>query len=62
MTTDDLPILGASERVRGLWFATGHGMLGMSMSNATAELVAAQMLGQDTPLDPDPYRPNRFAL
>lgn len=62
MTTDDLPIIGASERVPGLWLATGHGMLGMSMSNATAELLAAQMLGQDTTLDPIPYRPGRFAL
>lgn len=62
MTTDDLPIIGASERVPGLWFATGHGMLGMSMSNATAELLAVQMLGRETALDPNPYRPNRFAL
>lgn len=62
MTTDDLPILGACARVPGLWFATGHGMLGMSMSNASAELLAAQMLGQDTVLDPTPYSPARFGL
>jgi D-amino-acid dehydrogenase len=62
MTTDDLPIIGASTRVLGLWFATGHGMLGMSMSNATAELLAAQMLGQPTVIDPCPYLPERFAL
>jgi len=62
MTTDDLPIIGASTRVQGLWLATGHGMLGMSMSNATAELLAAQMLGNETAIDARPYRPARLAL
>jgi D-amino-acid dehydrogenase len=62
MTPDDLPIIGASTRIANLWFATGHGMLGMSMSNATAELLAAQMLGQDSVIDPRPYLPARFAL
>jgi D-amino-acid dehydrogenase len=62
MTPDDLPIIGPSTRVQGLWFATGHGMLGMSMSNATAELLAAQMLGQDSAIDPRPYLPGRFKL
>lgn len=62
MTHDDLPIIGPSTRVQGLWLATGHGMLGMSMSNATAELLAAQMLRHDSPLDPRPYLPARFAL
>lgn len=62
MTPDDLPIIGASTRIANLWFATGHGMLGMSMSNATAELLAAQMLGQDRVIDPRPYSPARFTL
>lgn len=62
MTPDDLPIIGPSIRVPGLWFATGHGMLGMSMSNATAELLAAQMLGQESVIDPQPYSPARFML
>ena len=62
MTPDDLPIIGASTRIANLWFATGHGMLGMSMSNATAELLAAQMLGQDSVIDPRPYSPARFTL
>lgn len=62
MTPDDLPIIGPSTRIANLWFATGHGMLGMSMSNATAELLAAQMLGVDGAIDPRPYLPGRFAL
>lgn len=62
MTTDDLPIIGASTRIPNLWFATGHGMLGMSMSNATAELLTAQMLGRETVLNPLPYLPDRFGI
>lgn len=62
MTYDDLPIIGASTRIHGLWLATGHGMLGMSMSNATAELLAAQMLGHEAFIDPRPYLPARFAV
>ena len=62
MTHDDLPIIGASTRVPGLWLATGHGMLGMSMANATAELLASSMLGQEPALDPRPYLPARVAL
>jgi D-amino-acid dehydrogenase len=62
MTTDDLPILGPSSRVQGLYLATGHGMLGVSMSNATAELLAAQITGTEPPIDPAPYLPARFGI
>jgi D-amino-acid dehydrogenase len=37
-------------------------MLGVSMSAATAELVAAQIAGARTMLDPAPYAPARFGL
>ena len=36
MTWDDLPLVGAVPGKRGAWVATGHGMLGVSMSMATA--------------------------
>jgi D-amino-acid dehydrogenase len=62
MTVDDLPIIGPSQRVPGLWLASGHGMLGMSMANATAELLAAQMLARETAIDPAPYLPRRFRV
>jgi len=42
MCVDELPIIGPSSRWTNLHFATGHGMLGVSMSAATGELVAAQ--------------------
>jgi D-amino-acid dehydrogenase len=61
MTVDDLPLLGRAPRMDGLWLATGHGMMGMGMSAATGEMLAALMTGRETALDPEPYRATRFA-
>ena len=61
MTFDDLPIIGAVPGHRHLWLATGHGMLGVSMSTATAQLVAEVITGRPPLIDPAPYRLERFA-
>ena len=61
MTADDVPILGAVPGQRGLWIATGHGMLGVSMSPATARLICDLITGQSPALDPAPYALGRFA-
>jgi D-amino-acid dehydrogenase len=61
MTFDDLPIIGRAPGQQRLWVATGHGMLGVSMSAATAELVADLILGRTPQIDPSPYRPERLA-
>lgn len=60
MTSDDLPIIGAAPGIDNLWLATGHGMLGMSMSAATGLLVADLLTGRKPSVDPDPYAPSRF--
>jgi len=60
MTYDDLPILGKSPKHRNLFLATGHGMLGMSMSAITGQLLAEQMCARSTALDLTPYAPGRF--
>jgi D-amino-acid dehydrogenase len=62
MSVDEVPIIGPSARWSNLHLATGHGMLGVSMSTATGELVAAQMLGTTPVIDPVPYAPARFGL
>jgi D-amino-acid dehydrogenase len=62
MTWDDLPILGRAARWRNLSLATGHGMLGVSMSAASGQLVAEIVTGAKTTLDPAPYNPQRFHL
>ena len=61
MTYDDLPVIGAAPATRGLWLATGHGMMGIGMSAATGRLLAELVTGAEPCLDPHPYRATRFA-
>ncbi len=61
MTCDDLPILGRVPGAQRLWLATGHGMLGVSMSTASGQLVADLICERATAIDPTPYRAERFA-
>lgn len=60
MSCDDVPILGAVPGQPHLWVATGHGMLGVSMSPATALLLRDLVTGRPPSLDPAPYAPGRF--
>ncbi|MBB3227219.1 D-amino-acid dehydrogenase [Luteibacter sp. Sphag1AF] len=62
MTVDEVPILGPSSRWSNLVFATGHGMLGISMSAATGELIAGLLAGPAPMLDAAPYSPARFGI
>jgi D-amino-acid dehydrogenase len=61
MCVDELPLIGPVRNWNNLLLATGHGMLGVSMSAATAELVASLLAGDAPALDPQPYAPQRFA-
>jgi D-amino-acid dehydrogenase len=60
MTCDDLPVLGRAPGRPGLWLATGHGMLGTSLSAGTGELMAALICGEPPPVDPRPFSLERF--
>ncbi len=60
MTWDDLPILGRAPRHDNLWLATGHGMLGVSMSAATGHLLADLICARTPIFDPMPSSPLRF--
>lgn len=62
MSMDEIPIIGPSTRWSNLTLATAHGMLGVSMSAATGELVASLLTKAATHLDPAPYAPARFGL
>lgn len=59
MTPDDMPIIGRTPR-RGLLLACGHGMLGVSLCAATAEIVADLVEGRDPAFDPTPFASGRF--
>lgn len=60
MCIDDVPLIGRVPGRDGLWIATGHGMMGVSMSAATGQLVADLVSGATPAVDPTPYSPARF--
>lgn len=62
MSVDEVPIIGPSTRWSNLLLATAHGMLGVSMSAATGEMVAAMLAGTSVPINPTPFAPARFGL
>lgn len=58
-TPDGLPLIGPHPRQPGIWLATGHEGLGITTSLATAHLLTARLLGQDTAIPIAPYLPAR---
>jgi D-amino-acid dehydrogenase len=62
MTYDDLPLIGRTSKWKNLMLATGHSMLGVTMSAATGELVAQLFAGGETALDAATFSPARFGL
>ena len=57
---DTVPIIGPSAKTRGVYYATGHGHLGLTYAATTARLIADLMTGVTPPIDMTPYRVNRF--
>ena len=62
MCVDEVPLIGPSARWHNLLLATGHGMLGVSMSAATGEMVAALIAGAQPAIDVTPFSLARFGL
>ncbi len=58
-TPDGLPLIGPHAARPGVWVAGGHEGLGITTSLATAELLAAQLLGRTPPIPLEPYLPAR---
>ncbi len=61
-TPDGLPVIGRSERVANVVFATGHGMKGLHLAPGTGRLVAQVVAGEEPMHDLAPYSPDRFRL
>jgi D-amino-acid dehydrogenase len=57
---DTVPILSASARTKGLFYATGHGHLGLTYAATTARLMGELITGATPSVDLRPYRVNRF--
>ena len=57
---DTVPILSASGKTKGLFYATGHGHLGLTYAATTARLMGELITGAKPEVDLHPYRVNRF--
>lgn len=60
MTWDGKAIIDQSPRMRNVWIAAGHNMLGLSMGPATGKLVAELLTGCSPHVDPRPFQLERF--
>lgn len=57
---DTVPVISASAKVPGVYYATGHGHLGVTYAATTARLMGDLITGRPPPVDMRPYRIDRF--
>ncbi|NTJ62200.1 FAD-dependent oxidoreductase [Agrobacterium rhizogenes] len=57
---DTVPVMGRSAKCRNVWYATGHGHLGLTYAATTGQLMADLITGVEPPVDMKPYRVDRF--
>ena len=60
MTPDGLPIIGKLGALRNAYIASGHGMLGLTLAPATAEIVTEMVTQNRMPMVANAISPNRF--
>jgi D-amino-acid dehydrogenase len=59
-TPDTIPVLSASAKTQGLFYATGHGHLGLTYSATTGIVMADLVQGRAPAVDLTPFRIDRF--
>jgi D-amino-acid dehydrogenase len=52
-TSDGMPVIGWAPNTPGLYVATGHAMMGMTLGPVTGEIVAQQICGEPSRIEPD---------
>ncbi len=57
---DSLPVIGPSVKQKNVYYAFGHGHLGLCGGAPTGRLIAGIISGRQSPIDLSPYRVNRF--
>lgn len=57
---DSLPVIGRAEKYRNLYFAFGHGHMGLLGSAPTGRIIADLVAGCDPSIDIRPFRIERF--
>jgi glycine/D-amino acid oxidase-like deaminating enzyme len=58
---DNLPAIGPSRLVPGLWVATGHEGAGVALGPITGRLIAQALTGEEPAMDLASFDPDRFA-
>ena len=59
-TPDGLPVIGEAPRHRGLFFAFGHGHIGLSNGPITGQVIGDLLLGREAAFDLAPFSAKRF--
>lgn len=59
-TPDSLPVLGRATKTRHVFYAFGHGHLGVTLSAVSARLIADLVAERPSTIDLHPYRASRF--
>ena len=57
---DSLPVIGRSQDQPNVYYAFGHGHLGLTQSAATGRLIRDLVLGQTPAIDLSPFSAQRF--
>ena len=57
---DSLPVLGRSRRSPDVFYAFGHGHVGMTGGPYTGKVIADLVAARPAPIDLTPFRPDRF--
>lgn len=59
---DHLPVVGEDAKIKGLWHSAGHEGAGIGLAPGSAALIADQILGRPSFMDPSAFSPKRFEL
>lgn len=59
-TADGMPILGRPRGMRGVYLATGHAMMGMTLGPLTGRWAAMELCNERIPMDISMMRADRF--
>ena len=58
---DSLPVIGPSPRHANVYYAFGHGHLGLTLAAVTGRIVADMIANRVPVVEPTPYRVTRFS-
>jgi D-amino-acid dehydrogenase len=59
ISADGLPYIGRINKLKNVTIATGHGMMGWSMSTGTGKIISEIISDKKTSIDIDRFNPNR---